>query len=338
MHPTRRLLSRGPWLFDINPNRLVIVHGAEGVRRELKGDSPGHPSAPVVLAALAEAKDAWVGSGDGRVFSVGTDASTPAQSFPRECFDLITDGDRLIGAHVDDTLWLTTLFTTDGSGQKWEPMPLPEPVSATHGYGYSEGLPLPESPDGAFLDSSPFGITVVEKGRGRVHVLRAGAAQPEGALQLEPGHEQDLWRALATPHGVLLLLIVNYRLTGLLHFALDGTLLGSLPRSDSDEDEDELTWGGAGICVLDANRAALFVQDKILLVSLPGLEVLETREGEWPRPVSVTSAGRDRWWVGPEDNDALFLLTAEPGHPLRIHATNPPVNPGAPLELRERVR
>ncbi|MCP3064070.1 hypothetical protein LXT21_35380 [Myxococcus sp. K38C18041901] len=335
MHPTRRLLARGPWLLDLRPHRLIVFHGAEGVRREIGGDPPGHSPTPVVLAALDEAKDVWVGSGDGRVFRAR--ASAPIQAFPKECFDLTSDGNRLIGASVDGALALTTLFASDGSGQDWKPMPLPEPVSATHGYGYSEGLPLPESPDGAFLDTSPFGITVVEKGRGRVHVLRSGATQPEGALRMEPGHEQDLWRAQATPHGVLLLLIVNYRLTALLHFALDGTLLGSLPRSESDEDEDELTWGGAGMCVLDADRALLFVQDKMLLVSLPGLEVLETLEGEWPRPVAVTPAGPDQWWVGPEDNDALFLLTTEPGQPLRIHATTHPVNPGAPLESSERV-
>lgn len=331
MHPTRRLLSRGPWLFDVEPHRLIVVHGAKGIRREMGGDPPGHPSAPVVLAALAEAKDVWVGSGDRRVFSVGTGASASAQAFPRECFDLTTDGDRLIGAQVDATLALTTLFTTDGAGQQWTPMPLPEPVPATHGYGYSEGSPLRQIPDGAFLDTSPFGITVVEKGRGRVQVLRAGAAQPEGALQLEPGHEQDLWRALATPHGVLLLLIIDYRQTALLHFALDGTLLGAIPGSESDEDDDALTWGGAGMCVLDATRALLFVQDKLLLVSLPGLEVLETLEGEWPHIVSVTPAGRDQWWVGPEGSDALFLLTAEPGQPLRLQAMSHSVSPGAPL-------
>ncbi|MFP2904382.1 hypothetical protein ACLESD_04870 [Pyxidicoccus sp. 3LFB2] len=294
---------------------------------------PNHPSAPVILAALDEAKDVWVGGGNRRVFSVGPGASAPVQAFPRECFDLTTDEDRLIGTMVDGALKLTTLFTTDGAGQRWEPMTLPKPVPATHGYGYSEGRPLRQSPDGAFLDTSPFGITVVEKGRGRVYVLRAGAAQPEGALQVEPGHEQDTWRALATPHGVLLLLIINYRQTALLHFALDGTLLGSIPGSDDDDDDedDELTWGGTGVCVLDAARALLFVQDKALLVSLPGLQVLETLVGEWPGFVSVTPAGADRWWVGAEDRDALFLLTAEPGHPLRLHAANRPVSPGAPL-------
>ncbi|NPC70540.1 hypothetical protein HPP05_12360 [Corallococcus exiguus] len=211
-------------------------------------------------------------------------------------------------------------------------MTLPKPVSARHGYGYSEGRPHRQSPDGAFLDTSPFGITVVEKGRGRVYVLRAGAAQPEGALQLEPGHEQDIWRALATPHGVLLLLVINYRQTTLLHFALDGTLLASIPEAnDQDDEDDELTWGGAGVCVLDADRALLFVQDKILLMSLPGLQVLETLVGEWPHFVSVTPAGPDRWWVGAEDSDALFLLTAEPGHPLRLDTSNRPVSPGAPL-------
>ncbi|MFP2961781.1 hypothetical protein ACLEPN_29280 [Myxococcus sp. 1LA] len=211
------------------------------------------------------------------------------------------------------------------------PLTLPKPVPAKHGYGYSEGRPLRQSPDGAFLDTSPFGITVVEKGRGRVYVLRAGAAQPEGALQVEPGHEQDIWRAQATPHGVLLLLVINYRQTALLHFALDGTLLGSIPGSDEEDEEDELTWGGTGVCVLDAARALLFVQDKTLLVSLPGLQVLETLVGGLPHFVSVTPAGPDRWWVGAEDSDALFLLTAEPGHPLRLHAANRPVRPGAPL-------
>ncbi|NOK39626.1 hypothetical protein HMI49_41330 [Corallococcus exercitus] len=211
-------------------------------------------------------------------------------------------------------------------------MTLPKPVPATHGYGYSEGRPLRQVPDGAFLDTSPFGITVVEKGRGRVYLLRPGAAQPEGALQMEPGGEQDIWRALATPHGVLLLLVINYRQTALLHFAFDGTLLGSIPGiDDEDEDAEELIWGGAGVCVLDASRALLFVQDKTLLVSLPGLQVLETLVGEWPAFVSVTPAGPDRWWVGAEDSDALFLLTAEPGHPLRIQASNRPVSPGAPL-------
>lgn len=331
MYPIRRLLARGQWLFDLNPHRLIVFHGREGVRREVRGDVQNPPSAPVVLAALDEAKDVWVGGGDRRVFSVGAGASAPVQAFPRECFDLTTDGDRLIGTLVDGALKLTTLFTTDGSGQRWEPMTLPKPVPATHGYGYSEGRPLRQSPDGAFLDTSPFGITVVEKGRGRVYVLRAGAAQPEGALQVEPGHEQDTWRALATPHGVLLLLIINYRQTALLHFALDGTLLGSIPGSDEEDDEDELTWGGTGVCVLDAARALLFVQDKTLLVSLPGLQVLETLVGEWPGFVSVTPAGPDRWWVGAEDSDALFLLTAEPGHPLRLHAANRPVSPGAPL-------
>jgi hypothetical protein len=331
MYPRRRLLARGQWLFDLRPHRLIVIHGAEGVRREVGGDVPDHPSAPVLLAALDEARDVWVGGGDRRVFSVGAGASAPVQAFPRECFDLTTDGDRLIGTVVDGALKLTTLFTTDGSGQQWKPMTLPKPVPATHGYGYSEGRPLRQSPDGAFLDTSPFGITVVEKGRGRVYVLRAGAAQPEGALQVEPGHEQDIWRALATPHGVLLLLIINYRQTALLHFALDGTLLGSIPGSDDEDDDDELTWGGTGVCVLDAARALLFVQDKTLLVSLPGLQVLETLVGEWPGFVSVTPAGSHRWWVGAEDSDALFLLTAEPGHPLRLHAANRPVSPGAPL-------
>ncbi|MBN9684541.1 MULTISPECIES: hypothetical protein [unclassified Corallococcus] len=212
-------------------------------------------------------------------------------------------------------------------------MTLPKPVSTTHGYGYSEGRPPRQSPDGAFLDTSPFGITVVEKGRGRVYVLRSGAAQPEGALQVEPGHEQDIWRALATSQGVLLLLVIDYRQTVLLHFALDGTLLGSLPSNDEDEDEDdvELTWGGKGVCVLDSERALLFVQDKTLLVSLPGLQVLETLAGEWPQFVSVAPAGPNRWWVGSEDSDALFLLTAEPGQPLRLDTSNRPVSPGAPL-------
>ncbi|WP_434300304.1 hypothetical protein [Corallococcus exiguus] len=212
-------------------------------------------------------------------------------------------------------------------------MTLPKPVSASHGYGYSEGRPHRQSPDGAFLDTGPFGITVVEKGRGRVYVLRPGAAQPEGALQVEPGHEQDIWRAQATPHGVLLLLVINYRQTALLHFALDGTLLGSIPEQDDEDDEaaDDLTWGGAGMCVLDADRALLFVQDKTLLVSLPGLQVIETLVGEWPHFVSVAPAGPYRWWVGPEDSDALFLLTAEPGQPLRLDASNRPVSPGAPL-------
>ncbi|RKI18800.1 hypothetical protein D7Y15_06770 [Corallococcus sp. AB030] len=287
----------------------------------------------MVLAALDEAKDVWVGSGDRRVFSVGAGANSPVQAFPTECFDLTTDGDRLIGTVVDGALKLTTLFTTNGAGQRWEPMTLPKPVSASHGYGYSEGRPPRQSPDGAFLDTSPFGITVLEKGRGRVYVLRPGAAQPQGALQVEPGHEQDIWRALATPHGVLLLLVINYRQTALLHFALDGSLLGSIPEQDDEDDEaaDDLTWGGAGICVLDATRALLFVQDKSLLVSLPGLQVLETLTGEWPSFVAVTPAEPDRWWVGAEDSDALFLLTAEPGHPLRIDASNRPVSPGASL-------
>ncbi|WP_158616644.1 hypothetical protein [Corallococcus sp. CA054B] len=332
MYPRRRLLARGPWLFDFRPHRLIVFHGAEGVRREVSGDVPNPPSAPVVLAALDEAKGVWVGSGDRHVFSAGTGASAPVQALLRECFDLITDGDRLVGTVVDGALKLTALFTTNGSGQRWEPMVLPKPVTATHGYGYSEGRPPRQSPDGAFLDTSPFGITVVEKGRGRVYVLRSGAAQPEGALQMEPGGEQDIWRALATPHGVLLLLVINYRQTALLHFALDGTLLGSLPEQDGDDDEDEeLTWGGAGVCVLDADRALLFVQDKVLLVSLPRLQVLETLAGEWPSFVSVTPEGADRWWVGAEDSDALFLLTAEPGHPLHLHASHRPVSPGAPL-------
>ncbi|GMU10464.1 hypothetical protein [Corallococcus caeni] len=319
-------------MFDLRPQRLIVFHGADGVRREASGDVPDHPSAPVVLAALNEGQDVWVGSGDRRVFSVGAGASAPVQAFPKECFDLTCDGDRLIGTVVDSAHKLTTLFTTDGSGQRWEPMTLPKPVLATHGYGYSEGRPLSQSPDGAFLDTSPFGITVLEKGRGRVYVLRAGAAQPEGALQVEPGGEEDNWRAVATPHGVLLLLVVNYRQTALLHFALDGTLLGSIPESEDEDDAaDDLTWSGAGVCVLDAARALLFVQDKALLVSLPGLQVLETLVGEWPRFVTVTPAGPDRWWVGAEDSDALFLLTAEPGHPLRLHASNRLVNPGAPL-------
>lgn len=302
------------------------------MRREVTGDVPGHPSAPVVLAALNEAQEVWVGSGDRRVFSAGAGASAPVQAFPRECFDLTSDGDRLIGTVVDEALKLTTLFTTDGAGQQWMPMTLPKPVRTSHGYGYSEGHPQRQSPDGAFLCTSPFGVTVVEKGRGRVYVLRAGAAQPEGALQLEPGHEQDIWRAQATPHGVLLLLVINYRQTALLHFALDGTLLGSIPDQEGDDDEDEeLTWGGAGVCVLDATRALLFVQDKAHLVSLPGLQVLETLAGEWPSFVSVTPAGPHRWWVGAEDSDALFLLTAEPGQPLRLDASNRPVSPGAPL-------
>jgi hypothetical protein len=267
-------------LFDLRAQRLIVFHGAEGVRREVSGDAPEYPSAPVVLAALDEARDVWVGGGDRRVFSVGAGASAPVQAFPRECFDLTTDGDRLIGTMVDGALNLTTLFTSDGSGQQWKPMPLPRPVSTSHGYGNSEEGPPRRYPDGAFLDTSPFGITVVEKGRGRVYVLRPGAAQPEGALQVEPGHEQDIWRAQATPHGVLLLLLINYRQTALLHFALDGTLLGSLPGSaDEDDEEEDLTWGGKGVCVLDADRALLFVQDKTLLVSLPGLEVLETLEG-----------------------------------------------------------
>lgn len=329
MYPRRRLLARGPWLFDLRPQRLIIFHGAEGVRREVSGDVPDHPSAPVVLAA---AQDVWVGSGDRRVFSVGAGTSAPVQASPRECFDLTSDGDRLIGTVVDGALKLTTLFSIDGSGQRWEPMSLPKPVPATTGYGYSEGRPLRQSPDGAFLDSSPFGITVVEKGRGRVYVLRAGAAQPEGALQVEPGGEQDIWRAQATSHGVLLLLVINYRQTALLHFALDGTLLGSIPGNEDDDDaEEELIWGGAGACVLDADRALLCVQDKLLLVSLPGLQVLETLVGDWRSIVSVTPAGPDRWWVGPEDRDTLFLLTAEPGHPLRLSASNRPVSPGAPL-------
>ncbi|QAT86128.1 hypothetical protein EJ065_4578 [Corallococcus coralloides] len=302
------------------------------MRREVSGDVPNPPAAPVVLAALDEATNVWVGSGNRRVFTVGASASAPAQAFPRECFDLTSDGDRLIGTVVDGALKLTTLFTTDGSGQQWAPLPLPKPVTATHGYGYSEGRPPRQSPDGAFLDTSPFGITVVEKGRGRVYVLRPGAAQPEGALQMEPGHEQDIWRAQATPHGVLLLLVINYRQTALLHFALDGTLLGSIPEQDGDDDEEEeQTWGGAGVCVLDADRALLFVQDKALLVSLPGLQVIETLAGEWPSFVSVTPAGPDRWWVGAEDSDSLFLLTAEPGHPLHLHSSNRPVSPGAPL-------
>ncbi|RKH68618.1 hypothetical protein [Corallococcus aberystwythensis] len=302
------------------------------MHREVSGDVPDHPSAPVVLAALDEAQDVLVGGGDRRVFSVGPGASAPVQAFPRECFDLITDGDRLIGAAVDDALKLTTLFTTDGSGQQWVPMTLPKPVPTQTGYGYSEGRPHRQVPDGAFLDTSPFGITVVEKGRGHVYVLRAGAAQPEGALQVEPGGEEDIWRALATPHGVLLLLVINYRQTALLHFALDGTLLSSIPEiDDEDDDAEELIWGGAGVCVLDAARALLFVQDKTLLVSLPGLQVLETLVGEWPAFVSVTPAGPDRWWVGAEDRDALFLLTAEPGHALHLHASNRPVSPGAPL-------
>ncbi|NNB84936.1 hypothetical protein HI292_05115 [Corallococcus exiguus] len=331
MYPIRRLLARGQWLFDLRPHRLIVFHGAEGVRREVSGDVPNPPSAPVVLAALDEAKGVWVGCGDRRVFSMGAGASAPVQALPKECFDLITDGDRLIGTVVDGALKLTTLFATDGSGQRWDPMTLPKPVPATHGYGYSEGRPHRQSPDGAFLDTSPFGITVVERGRGRVYVLRPGAAQPEGALQAEPGHEQDIWRAQATPHGVLFLLVINYRQTVLLHFALDGSLLASIPEANDEDDDDELTWGGAGVCVLDADRALLFVQDKILLVSLPGLQVLETLAGEWPHFVSVTPAGPDRWWVGAEDSDALFLLTAEPGHPLRIHASNRPVSPGAPL-------
>ncbi|RKI65331.1 hypothetical protein D7X55_16570 [Corallococcus sp. AB049A] len=284
-----------------------------------------------MLATLNQAKDVWVGGGDRRVFSVGTNADAPGQALPRECFDLTSDGDRLIGTVVDGALKLTTLFATDGSGQPWEPMTLPKPVRATHGYGYAEGRPLRQSPDGAFLDTSPFGITVVEKGRGRVYVVRPGAAQPEGALQVEPGGDQDIWRTQATPHGVLLLVVINYRQTGLLHFALDGTLLGSIPDQEGDDDEDDLIWGGAGVCVLDANRALFFLQDKLLLVSLPGLQVLETLVGDWPSFVAVTPAGPDRWWVGAEDRDALFLLTAEPGHPLRLSASNRPVSPGAPL-------
>ncbi|WP_375759994.1 hypothetical protein [Corallococcus exercitus] len=319
-------------MFDLRPQRLIVFHGAEGVRREVSGDVPDHPSAPVELAALNEAQDVWVGCGDRRVFSVGAGAGAPVQAFPRECFDLTSDGDRLIGTVVDGARKLTTLFTTDGSGQQRAPMTLPKPVRASHGYGYSEGRPQRQSPDGAFLDTSPFGITVVEKGRGRVYVLRAGAAQPEGALQVEPGGEEDIWRAQATPQGVLLLLVINYRQTALLHFALDGTLLGSIPAiDDEDDDAEELIWGGAGVCVLDADRALLFVQDKTLLVSLPELQVLETVVGEWPAFVSVTPAGPDRWWVGAEDRDSLFLLTAEPGHPLRLHASNRPVIPGAPL-------
>ncbi|WP_143195902.1 hypothetical protein [Archangium sp. Cb G35] len=329
MYPTRRLLARGQWLFDLRPQRLIVFHGAGGVRRQGRGDAPDHPPAPVVLAALDEAKNAWVGGGDRRVFSVGAGASAPVQAFPRECFDLTTDGNRLIGTLVDDALKLTTLFVTDGSGQRWEPMTLPKPVRAMHGHGYCEGLPLPQSPDGAFFDTSPFGITVLEKGRGRVYVLRPGAAQPEGALEVEPGHEQDTWRAQATPHGVLLLLVSNHRETALVHFSLDGTLLGAI--DGSEEDEDEPLWGGTGVCVLDAARALLFLQDKTLLVSLPGLQVLETLVGEWNTSVSVTPAGPDRWWVGPEDSDALFLLTARPGHPLRLHAEKRPVSPGAPL-------
>ena len=332
MYPRRRLLARGPWLFDLRPQRLIVFHGAEGVRRDVSGDVTEYPSAPVVLAAPNEAKDVLVGSGDRRVFSVGTSADAPVEAFPRECFDLTSDGDRLIGTVVDSTLKLTSLATTDAFGQRWDPMTLPKLVRATTGYGYSEGRPIRQSPDGAFLDTSPFGITVVEKGRGRVYVLRAGAAQPEGALQVEPGGDQDIWRAQVTPHGLLLLLVINYRQTALLHFALDGTLLGSIPGNEDDDDaEEELIWGGAGVCVLDADRALLFVQDKLLLVSLPGLQVLETLVGDWPSIVSVTPAGPDRWWVGPEDRDSLFLLTAEPGHPLRLSASNRPVSPGAPL-------
>ncbi|MGE6762236.1 hypothetical protein ACQKGO_29780 [Corallococcus interemptor] len=319
-------------MFDLRPQRLIVFHGAEGVRRDVSGDVTEYPSAPVVLATLNQAKDVWVGSGDRRVFSVGTGANAPVQAFPRECFDLTSDRGRLIGTVVDGALKLTTLFSTDGSGQHSEPMTLPKPVRATTGYGYSEGRPLPQSPDGAFLDWSPFGITVVEKGRGRVYVLRSGAVQPEGVLQVEPGGDQDIWRAQVTPHGVLLLLVINYRQTALLHFALDGTLLGSIPGNEDDDDaEEELIWGGAGVCVLDADRALLFVQDKLLLVSLPGLQVLETLVGDWPSFVSVTPAGPDRWWVGPEDRDALFLLTTEPGHPLRLSASDRPVSPGAPL-------
>lgn len=328
MHPIRRLLARGQWLFDLRPQRLITFHGAEGVRREVGGDVSKYTALPLVLAALEEAKDVWVGGGDRRVFSVGPGAGAPVQPFPKDCFDLTTDGDRLIGVLVDEDLKRTTLFATDGSGQRWEPMTLPKPVPARPVPGYSLGRRTRQSPNGALLDTSPFGLTVLEKGRGRVSVLRPGAERPEGALQLEPGHDQDSWRALATPHGVLLLLVANHRHTALAHFALDGSLLGALVERDGG---DGPLWGGCGVCVLDATRAALFLMDKTLLVSLPGLQVLETLEGAWNTYVAVAPAGHDRWWVGPEDSDALFLLTAEPGQPSRLQASKRPVSPGTPL-------
>lgn len=326
MHPRRRLLTRGPFLFDLTPERLVTFHGERGVRRETGGDVPTHAEAPVSLAALEDASRVWVGCGNQKAFALEAGASGTAQALAESFFDLTTEGSRLVGARVDSKRKLTELrVSDDASGTRWRAVKPPKPVRAKPVPGYTLEGRGRESPDGVLLDTSPLGLTVLEKGRGRVYVLRPGAEALEGGLQLQPGADEDTWRAQATPQGVLVLLIANHRHTALAHFALDGTLLGVLSELDG-----KPLWGGLGMCVLDATRALLLC-DEPLLVSLPGLEILERVEGEWRNYVATAPAGPGRCWVGAEDSDALTLLTFAPGEPPRVSVSERPVDPGPAL-------
>jgi len=325
MNPRRRLLARGPLLFDLSPQRLILFDGAEGVRREAQGDVR-HSHLPVVLAALDEAKNVWVGDGDQRVFSLGEGGRGTAQELPGRFCDLTTQGDRLVGVRLGGDDELRELVVSDASAREWRLLRMPKPVAARPVPHYTLDGRVRSSPDGVILETNRFGVTVLEKGRGRVYVLRPGAPALEGGLKLQPGSDQDTWRALATPQGVLLLLVANHRHTALAHFALDGTLLGSVS-----ERGDRPLWGGVGLCVLDETRALVFCEET-LLVSLPGLEVLETLENEWRDSLAVAPAGPGRWWLGTEDQDDLTLLTVAPGESPRFTASKRPVVPGPPLK------
>lgn len=326
MHPSRRLVSRGPLLLDLTPQRLVIYEGAQGVRRETQGDVPAWSGQSVVLAALEGAKNVWVGCGDGKVFSVGERASGSADALPQPFFDLTTEGDRLVGVTVDEKNKLNDLLVSDGAAREWRPLRMPKPVAAQPIPHYTLGERVRESPDGVLLDANPFGLTVLEQGRGRISLLRPGAPKLEGGLKLQPGGEQDTWRAVATPQGILVLLVANHRHSALAHFALDGTLLGCIS-----EREDKPLWGGLGLCMLDATRALVFLEETHI-VSLPGLELLGTVEGaEWRNYVVVAPAGPGRWWVGTQEQDDLALLTVKPGEPPHVTTSKRPVVPGKPL-------
>lgn len=270
------------------------------------------PAAPAdwtpksLLAAPSSARVAWTGTPRSRPWAVPLPKGEPS-AVAQEVLDLVAlDDERVLAAIIGGTAKKPSgklvVGRLQGGEAAWEhDLPLPRQARVE----WPEPLVWARSPWGKratmglsiTLSRGPHGTVLLERETGIVAVIRPGTDTIAFALRI-PTQEEATSYAAATREGVVVVVCVEGRESGICHFDAEGRCLASLRRLG-----DEVGWSmGPPVLVRDDRVlvTSAFTSPRLFVLAMPELAELGAVD------LSCDIRGEQTAHVAPSGDAALF--------------------------------
>jgi hypothetical protein len=322
---TRRIETGPGWVADMTIRGLRWQDASGAVQRPIHGDLPPYLPCHVAVACTPDASRVWAGVGTGQIYALGPQASGPPELLEGHLSDVLFWDGRLWGAETDDRRKLKRLVWRSPSARSWEERPLPRPAKVASIPSFTVPRKLSHQPDQVALFGSRWGLAVVEKGRGRVAVIRPGG-EDVFCLELQSGAEEDLWFAAATDEGVLVAMVANHRHSAIAHLSDTGKHLGLVTHVGQN-----LLWSVTGLIPLEDEGALALWQDGILRLTRSSLAAEPVSPYSMDHYVTAAPRGPGRWLLAPQD-EAERLYTLRVGPDSEVEIEEIPLKKAAPGE------